>query len=45
MAWLLDGADADASAALRKEIPPPVLFVLTRLAGRAYNRDIAPVWR
>jgi hemerythrin-like domain-containing protein len=43
--WLLDGADADAHAALRKEIPPPVLFVLTRVAGRAYNRDIAPVWR
>ena len=45
LAWLLDGADADVAVALRKEVPPPVLFVLTRLAGRAYNRDIAPVWR
>jgi hemerythrin-like domain-containing protein len=44
-AWLLDGADDDAKARLRKEIPPPVLFVLTRVAGRHYNRDIAPVWR
>jgi hypothetical protein len=45
VAWLLDGADADAEARLRKEIPPPVLFVLTRIGGRSYNRDIASVWR
>jgi hemerythrin-like domain-containing protein len=44
-AWLLDGADDDAKARLRKEIPPPVLFVLSRIPGRHYNRDIAPVWR
>lgn len=44
-AWLLDGADDDAKARIRKEIPPPVLFVLTRIPGRHYNRDIASVWR
>jgi hemerythrin-like domain-containing protein len=44
-AWLLDGADDDAKARLRKEIPPPVLFVLSRIPGRRYNRDIASVWR
>lgn len=44
-AWLLDGADDDAKARLRKEIPPPVLFVLSRIPGRHYNREIAPVWR
>lgn len=44
-AWLLDGADEDAKARLRKEIPPPVLFVLSRVAGRRYNQEIAPVWR
>jgi iron-sulfur cluster repair protein YtfE (RIC family) len=44
MAWLADGADPDASAALRHEIPAPVLFMLTRVAGRRYNREIAPVW-
>jgi hypothetical protein len=44
MAWLQDGADADARAALRHEIPPPVLFVLTRFGGRDYNRRIAPIW-
>ena len=45
VAWLLDGADADAKAGLRREIPPPALFVLTRIPGRHYRRDIAPVWR
>ena len=44
-AWLLDGADDDAKARLRKEIPPPVLFVLSRVGGRHYNQEIAPVWR
>jgi hypothetical protein len=44
MAWLLDGADADAKAGLRHEIPAPVLFMLSRVGGRAYNRRIAPVW-
>lgn len=44
-AWLLDGADDDAKARIRKEIPPPALFVLTRIPGRHYTRDIAPVWR
>jgi hypothetical protein len=44
-AWLIDGADDDAKARLRKEIPPPVLFVLTRIPGRHYNRDIAAAWR
>jgi hemerythrin-like domain-containing protein len=43
--WLLDGADADAVTGLRHEIPPPALFVLTRIPGRHYNRDIASVWR
>lgn len=43
-AWLLDDADAGAKDRIRKEIPPPVLFFLTRIGGRRYNRDIAPVW-
>lgn len=43
-AWLQDGADRDAHTALRREVPAPVLFVLGRLAGRDYNRRIAPVW-
>ena len=42
--WLLDGADLDARAELRRELPPPVLFVIVRVGGRDYNRRIAPVW-
>ena len=44
VAWLLDGADADAVLALRREIPRPVLFVISRVAARRYRRTIAPVW-
>jgi hypothetical protein len=43
-AWLQDGADGDAKAALRREIPAPVLFVITMLAGRRYRREVASVW-
>jgi hypothetical protein len=43
-AWLVDGADADTRAGLRREIPAPVLFVLTKVGGRDYNRRIASVW-
>jgi hypothetical protein len=42
--WLLDGADPDAEAGLRREIPPPVLFVFSRVGGGDYRRRIAPVW-
>jgi hypothetical protein len=44
IAWLQDGADDDARTALRHEIPPPVLFVLGRIAGRNYNRHVATIW-
>lgn len=44
VAWLQDGADADAHRGLREEIPPPVVFVLTRIPGRRYRREIATVW-
>jgi hypothetical protein len=44
-AWLLDGADHDAKAGLRQEVPPPVLFVISRVGGRDYKREIAPMWR
>jgi hypothetical protein len=44
VAWLADGADAETVAALRHEIPPPVLFVMGKLGGRRYNREIAPTW-
>ncbi|MDR7085990.1 hypothetical protein J2X11_000829 [Aeromicrobium panaciterrae] len=43
--WLLDGADADATAALKREFPAPVLVVLTRGPGRRYRKEIAPIWK
>jgi hypothetical protein len=43
-AWLLDGADADAKQGLRREVPAPVLFVISRVGGRRYRRTVAPVW-
>jgi len=44
-AWLLDGADAGTTASLRREIPAPVVFMLSRFGGRSYHRDVATVWR
>lgn len=43
-AWLQDGATANDKAGLRKQIPAPVVFVITTIAGRHYRRDIASVW-
>jgi hypothetical protein len=43
-AWLMDDADPDAAAQLRKEVPAPVVFVISRVGGRDYNRRIASVW-
>ena len=43
--WLDDGADPDAKAGLRREVPPPVLAVLKTFAGRDYHRRVAPAWQ
>ncbi|MGO4255995.1 hemerythrin domain-containing protein [Marmoricola sp. RAF53] len=43
-AWLQDGATADDRAGLRKQVPGPVVFAITAVAGRHYRRDIASVW-
>jgi hemerythrin-like domain-containing protein len=43
-AWLMDGTDADTAAALRQEVPAPVLFILGRVGGGGYRRRIASVW-
>jgi len=44
-AWLQDGAGPDEITALRHEVPPPVLFMLTKLRGRDYRKRVATVWR
>jgi hemerythrin-like domain-containing protein len=44
VAWLLDGADPDDVAGLKKEIPPPVVAVLNAIPGRHYRKNVATVW-
>jgi len=44
IAWLLDGAEPDDAAALRREIPGPVVSVLNAVPGRHYRRSVASVW-
>ncbi|MGH9172551.1 MAG: hypothetical protein ACRD0Z_17070 [Acidimicrobiales bacterium] len=44
LAWLLDGADDDAIRGLRREVPRPVLFLISRVGGRRYRRTVSPVW-
>ncbi len=44
VAWLMDGAAPEDVAALKKEIPPPVVAVLHAIPGRQYRKNIAPVW-
>ncbi|MDQ2749797.1 MAG: hemerythrin domain-containing protein [Actinomycetota bacterium] len=43
-AWLMDTDDPEVKAALRREIPPPVLFVIGRIGGRSYRRTVARAW-
>lgn len=40
-ASLSEGIAMSDAAVLRKEIPPPVLFMLSRLGRRGYQRRIA----
>ena len=45
MAWVQDGMPDEERAYLRSTIPAPVTFLLSRLAGRSYYRDVAPAWQ
>jgi hypothetical protein len=44
-AWLTDGMSEPHRSYLRATIPGPVVFVLSRVFGRRYYREIAPVWK
>lgn len=44
MAWVQDGMADEERTYLRATIPAPVTFLLSRLAGRSYYRDVAPAW-
>ena len=43
-AWIQDGMDDQSRTYLRSTVPPPVTFVMSRVLGRGYLRDVAPVW-
>ena len=43
-AWLTDGMRDEHRAHLRETVPAPVVFVLSRVFGRRYRREVAPVW-
>jgi len=45
MAWIQDGMPDDARTHLRSTIPAPVTFLLSRLAGRSYYKEVAPAWQ
>jgi hemerythrin-like domain-containing protein len=44
-AWVTDGASPDEMAALRRDIPGPVLTIIGGIFGWGYRRNIAPVWK
>ncbi len=44
-AWLADGATSDEKAALKQNVPAPVVTIIGGIFGRSYRRTVAPVWR
>jgi hemerythrin-like domain-containing protein len=44
VAWLLDGAEPDDVAGLKREMPPPVVALLNAVPGRHYRKNVATVW-
>jgi len=44
-AWVTNGASADELAAIKGNVPPPVLAIIGGIFGRGYRRNVASVWR
>lgn len=44
-AWLTDGMQPEHRTYLRSTVPAPVVAVFSRVFGRSYHREVAPVWR
>jgi len=43
-AWVTNGATPDEVAAIKENVPGPVLTIITGVFGRKYRREIAPTW-
>lgn len=44
-AWIQDGMSEEGRACLRSNVPRPVSVILSRVFGRRYHREIAPIWQ
>jgi Hemerythrin HHE cation binding domain len=44
-AWVLDGASPEEKAAVTRNVPGPVLTIISGVFGRGYRRNVATVWR
>jgi hypothetical protein len=45
MAWVQDGMPNAERTYFRSTIPAPVTYLLSRVAGRSYYREVAPAWQ
>ena len=43
-AWVQDGMGVEERRHLEGAVPAPVRFLMSRVFGRSYHREIAPVW-
>ncbi|HET6938574.1 MAG TPA: hemerythrin domain-containing protein [Nocardioides sp.] len=43
-AWMDDGASPEERAAIRENVPGPVLTIMGTIFGRKYRKEVAPVW-
>jgi hemerythrin-like domain-containing protein len=43
-AWMDDGASPEERAAIRENVPGPVLAIMGTIFGRKYRKEVAPVW-
>jgi hypothetical protein len=43
--WVMDGASPDEQAAIKGQVPGPVLTVISGIFGRGYRKNVAPVWK
>jgi len=44
-AWVLDGASPVERAAVRRDVPGPVISIIGGVFGLGYRKNVAPVWK
>ncbi len=45
LAWVTDGASPEELAAIKSNVPGPVLAIIGGVFGRKYRREVASVWQ